>query len=436
METRAHFALIGAFTLMVVAAACGFVFWVSGGGQTTALKSYRIVFNSSVTGLSRGSTVLFNGLRVGQVTALGLGENPSQVYAQIEVDARTPVKDDTKARLDYQGFTGVASVSLLGGGGDSPTLVGAGGKPATLYAENSDYQNVLENVQSLSAKAGDVLDKADRLLGDNSGAINETIRNAQTFSRALAANSDGIKDFMSSIADLGKTIKPLAGQLTTLTANLNTLVKSVDPAQVKDIVGNADAFSQTLAKNTQNIDALLSNAAATAKQLNDTTQKLDGLIASANGVVQAIDPKKLSNTVNDVSAFADTLAQNRQATAQIIQNTQQLTAKLNASADKIDGVLTAAQSLLGQPGTKGAFEQVSEAAQAIKRMADNLDARTKEISDGLTKFTGPGLRNYEALATDGRRTLEQINQTVRSLQRNPQQVIFGARPAVPEYGGH
>ena len=435
METRAHFALIGAFTLAVVAAAFGFVFWFSGGDKATTLKSYRVVFTSSVSGLNRGSTVLFNGLRVGEVTQLNFGSDPSQVYAQIDIDRRTPVKTDTRARLDYQGFTGVASVSLLGGDAKSPPLAAQNGSMPTLYAERSEYQNILENLQNLSAKADDVLDKADHLLGDNTAAINQTIQNAQMFTHALAANSDGLKDFISGMADLGKTIKPLAGQLTTLSGDLDSLVKSVDPAKIRDLVANADAFSATLAKNNANVDTLLSSAADTAKQLDQSTQKLGQLIASANGITQAIDPKKLSATVNDVAQFADTLNKNKDATAQVIKNAQELTAKLDASADKIDGVLSSAQSFLGQPGSKGMFDQVSDAAQSIKRLADNLDKRTKEISDGINKFTGPGLRNYEALANDGRKTLQEINQTVRSLKRDPQQVIFGSKPSVPEYGG-
>lgn len=312
METRAHFALIGAFTLAIVTAAFGFVYWFSGGVNSTALKSYRIVFNSSVSGLTRGSIVTFNGLRVGEVSNLALGDDPSQVYASISVDARIPVKTDTRARLDYQGFTGVASVALLGGGGTSSELKGTGGAPPTLVAERSDYQNILDSVRDLSAKAGDLLDKADRLVSENAAAIDETVKNAQQLSSGL-----------------------------------------------------------------------------------------DTLVTNANAVLASVDTKKLSATVDGVSAFAQTLAQNREATTQIFKNTEELTAKLNASAERVNGVLASTQAVLSQLG----------------------------------KFSGPGLRNYDSLATDGRRTLRDLDSTMSSLKRDPQQVIFGAKPTVPEYGG-
>ncbi|HVB90176.1 MAG TPA: MlaD family protein [Beijerinckiaceae bacterium] len=435
METRAHFALIGAFTVAVVAAAFSFVLWFSGGAKPSGQKTYRLVFTSSVAGLGQGSTVLFDGLRVGEVTSLKLGDDPNQVYARIKVDQRTPIKTDTRARLDYQGLTGVASVALLGGGASSPPLIGKNGKPPTLYAERSDYQNIVENLQSLSGKADSVLDKANRLLGDNAGAINETVRNLQVFTKALAANASGLKDFMGGMADLGRTIKPLAGRLQVLSDDVDSLVKAVDPKKVKDIVGNTDAFTADLAKNKDNIDSLLASAAKTAGELDTSTKKLDAVLANAKAITQAVDPKKLSATVDDVAAFADTLKKNRATTDQIMKNAEQLTAKLNKSADKIDAVLASAQGFLGSPGSKGMFQQVAAAAKSIQVLANNLDRRTKKMSEGINKFTGPGLRNYEALATDGRRTLAEINRAVRSLKRNPQQVIFGAKPSVPEYGG-
>ena len=51
METKANYALIGAFTLAVLACAFGFVFWFSGGDKPANRKVFRVVFSSSVSGL-------------------------------------------------------------------------------------------------------------------------------------------------------------------------------------------------------------------------------------------------------------------------------------------------------------------------------------------------------------------------------------------------
>ena len=105
------------------------------------------------------------------------------------------------------------------------------------------------------------------------------------------------------------------------------------------------------------------------------------------------------------------------------------------SADKVDGVLSSAQSFLGSPSTKGAVDHISEAALSVKKLADDVDTRIKDISTGLSRFTNTGLREYEALAVEARRVVQDIDGVVRSLGRNPSQVLFGSRPALPEYRG-
>jgi phospholipid/cholesterol/gamma-HCH transport system substrate-binding protein len=50
-------------------------------------------------------------------------------------------------------------------------------------------------------------------------------------------------------------------------------------------------------------------------------------------------------------------------------------------------------------------------------------------------LSGTGRREVEALSTDGQRTLNTLNRTVKSLERDPSQVIFGGKPSLPEYNG-
>lgn len=435
METRANYALIGAFALAVVAAAFMFVFWFSGTSKQSGRDSYRIVFSSSVSGLTRGSQVLFNGLKVGEVTNIDFAPDPAEVYAIIDVDRRTPVKTDTRARLEYQGLTGVGSIALTGGSADAPRLKADGKDMAQIRAERSDFQNLVETVQNLSSKVDGLLNKADALLSANTDAITKTVQNVQVFTQALAEDSGGIKDFMSGMADLGRTIQPLATRLDGLAGNVDKLVTAVDPDKVRSIVANVNDFSSSLAKNTENINTLLADASKVARDLGQQTSKLDGIMTSASEIAKAVDPKKVANSVDSLDRFASVLDKNRGNADQIMQNATQLTAKLNASADKIDGVLASVQGFLGGPGSEGMFSDVGEAAKAIRKLADNLDLRTKEITAGINRFTGPGLKQYETLAVDGRKTLDEINRTVRSLGKNPQQLIFGSKPSVPEYSG-
>ena len=58
-------------------------------------------------------------------------------------------------------------------------------------------------------------------------------------------------------------------------------------------------------------------------------------------------------------------------------------------------------------------------AEAIRKLAENLDKRTDEISVGLIRFSNSGLKEYEAFAVDGRSTLRRAQQGDQEYQPSP-----------------
>lgn len=440
METRANHAMIGLFTLAVISTAFMFVYWFSGGRSQSQIKSYQIVFSSSVSGLSRGAQVTFNGLRVGEVTKIELVPNdPGKVAAQIDIDSRTPVKSDTKVRLEFQGLTGVASVALAGGSANGQEIAAPRGQLPILTADSSDFQNVLEAVQRIAGKADSTLSKIDQLITENSGPISNSVRNVENFTKALNENSDGIKSFMASISSLGKTIEPVAANIQELTKNINDRVKAIDADQLKSLFENASKLAGQLDKlvneNSASVTATLKNVESFSQALAENKDGVKQFISSVANLGKTLEPviANIEKLTNDVSTRVTAVDPERIKT--IMANTDSLASTLRGSADKLDKVLTGIDNLLGSGDTKSVIAEISDAAKAFRILSQNLDKRTRELTASIKQFTGPGLRQYEALATDGRRTLEQINRTVRSIERNPQQFIFGSKPAIPEYSG-
>lgn len=116
MEIRAPYVVVGAFVLSAIVAVFGFVYWLNNVGGIGKRESYQLVFTDPVPGLLVGAGVLFNGIRVGEVTALELvPERPREVRATIAVAERTPVHSDTRVGVDFQGLTGVPVIALEGG---------------------------------------------------------------------------------------------------------------------------------------------------------------------------------------------------------------------------------------------------------------------------------------------------------------------------------
>ena len=436
METRANFVLIGAFTLAVIAGIFALAFWFTKAGDATARRSYEVHFNGSVSGLSRGGLVLFNGLHVGEVSEVDfVADDPSRVVATIQVQSRVPIKVDTKARLELQGLTGAAALALTGGSPSAAPLTGQNGKLPTIVAEPSQIQNLLENVQNIAAKADAAVERIDNFLNQNSGAIQDTVQNVDKFSKALADNSDGLGTAMAGIADLGKKIGPLASRLQVLSDDADKLLGAVDADKVRHAVDNVSSFTDGLADSRDQVKSLLADTASAAHKLNDLSSRIDGALADIDGVVKAVDTHKIASLMDGAGALGETLKENRGNIDRMVKDAAELVAKLNDSADKIDGVMKTVQAFLGSPDVKGPLGSIGDAAKSVKTFADDLDLRAKEISVGLQKFTNSGLREYEALAIDGRRTVNDLDRLLRSLTKDPSQVIFGAKPSLPETNG-
>jgi len=92
MESKAHYALIGTFVLLFLIAFVSFLAWFSNAQFDQQFDEYEVVFNGPVRGLSQGSEVRFNGLKVGDITGLRLdSQDSNSVIADIQVNRDTPI---------------------------------------------------------------------------------------------------------------------------------------------------------------------------------------------------------------------------------------------------------------------------------------------------------------------------------------------------------
>ena len=198
METRAPYVIVGAFVLAAVVAVFGFVYWLNNAGGIGKRDTYHVVFNGPVPGLLVGAAVLFNGIRVGEVTALELvADRPRDVHATIAVAEHTPVRSDTKVGLEFQGLTGVPVVSLEGGeDATAPAVQGA------LLAEKGAGQ-------SMTQAARDALRKVDAVLSENAAPLHDAISNLSTFTEGLARNTPKLDGIVAGLERMtGASVPP------------------------------------------------------------------------------------------------------------------------------------------------------------------------------------------------------------------------------------
>ena len=112
METRANYALIGAFVMMAAAAVIGFALWLGSSQFNRDYSIYDVVFPGPVT-LEEGASVRYIGIKVGEVETVRIDRrDASMVRARLRVDRSTPVKTDSTAIIDFAGITGVTFVQI------------------------------------------------------------------------------------------------------------------------------------------------------------------------------------------------------------------------------------------------------------------------------------------------------------------------------------
>ncbi|MGD9476574.1 MlaD family protein [Shinella sp. G-2] len=452
METKANYALVGFFTVLVMAAAFVFVYWMSQYGRGGEMAQLAIRIPGSANGLSVGSPVRFNGIPVGSVRSLAIDKkDPKFSVAMTEVSTSAPVKQNTQAVLEVQGLTGAAYIELGGGNPADPNILREAFDNetiATLTAEQSSVTNILSTADKILKRADTAITDIQGFVADARGPLTNTIRNAEQFSGSLARNGENIDEFLQSVGALSTTFKNLSGRLDSTLASVDSLIKAVDPKKVEDFVGNVDKVSKDIADASGNVKETLEGFRKTAETFDNFGKRATASLDKVDGLIAAVDPQKISGAVDNISVasadarkaiasvtgVADRIGSRGEDIDQIITDVQQMANKLNAASTRVDGVLAKLDGFLGEGDSESLFAEAKATLQSIKQAADTLNGRIGPIADGLQRFSGSGLRDVEALVLDTRRTIQNLDSAISGFERNPQRLLFGGE-TVKQYDG-
>src|SRR5712691_4014632 len=193
MRARASNLMIGTLTLALIAGSLGALL---GYQKIAGIKKtpFRVVFEGSASGLRKGGSVNFAGIRVGEVVSLKL-DHPRRVVALTMIDGNTPVRSDTQVGLEFQGLTGIAAISFTGGSDEAPPpKKGADGIPE-LTADPEGTLGMQEKIRV-------ALRNVDKIIADNEVAVKDTLRNFESFTASLSGSGERITSIIST-ADSG-----------------------------------------------------------------------------------------------------------------------------------------------------------------------------------------------------------------------------------------
>ena len=254
MEPRAHHVLIGSFTILAVAAALLFALWLGKGPGAAQQRYYTVVFNEAVRGLSVGSEVQYNGIKIGEVAALELDpRDPRRVLARVRVDGHVPIKKDIKARLALTGITGTSVIEFTGGSPDSPDLVATDGDPV-IVASPSPFAKLLEQSGHNLAGITEVIQQAKTILSPaNVQNLTKTVAHLERASGAIASQDDNIKELIQQLTAATSQANAILRQASGMMNDAQALVDN----EGTNAFGSADRAMASLEKSANSIDQLL-----------------------------------------------------------------------------------------------------------------------------------------------------------------------------------
>lgn len=201
MEFRARYTLIGLFSLSVIIAAFAFIYWLETVGGFERRAFYKVRFDHPVSGLTRGSRVLFNGIHIGEVSDLNIDfDQPEKLFATLSVNKDIPIREDTYIGIDYQSLTGGAAIVLSGRGTTAKVLQTSGSDIPLLIADPSIGLNW---TQSASLALG----KINAVLDENAEPLNGSIKNIKAFTEILSNNSDRIENILKGLENFAGGVK-------------------------------------------------------------------------------------------------------------------------------------------------------------------------------------------------------------------------------------
>ena len=254
METRAHHLLIGLFTVVAIAAALAFALWI-GASSEGRQEIYDVLFDETVSGLSKGSAVEFKGIRVGVVEDLRI--NPADarlIRARIRVDANAPIYADTRARLNTATITGLSTIRLSDGSG--PPLHPKSGEIPVIQTEASSLSKLLDSGEDVIININSLLVHAQALLSErNITSISRSLENLEQATGALAAEREDMRRTLNQLASASTQANAVLTEATQLMRSANRLLDG----QGQSALDSAQRSMAALERTMQSLDKLLAD---------------------------------------------------------------------------------------------------------------------------------------------------------------------------------
>ena len=422
------------------------------------LLNMAILFDRSVNGLSVGSEVRFQGVRVGEVTGLSafvedtstgqlvrlranIGIEPGRLglgeEARVE-DALSFLEDQVSKGLRARMVTG----NILSGSLNIELITVTDAPSAAVQYSESNYPilpSTASEITDVAATAEGLLNGINRLpVEDLMTATIDTLNSIERLANddslrdapvSLAALLDEARDLIadedlraipSDLRDTVADAKALIGDdIQGVTADLRSVTTSIDA-----LLGQAtDAdLVATLSTALQSASAAADNIEVATRDLPQISAQVQDLIAKAD----ALELQALVNQSNALLASVDTLISS--------EDTANLPRSLSAALDELRLVISEIREGGAIENVNAALASANQAARAIETSVAGFPALSSRASrlvtttEDVISAYGDRSRFSQDMAStlrDIQAAADAVTSLARAIQRNPSSLLTG-----------
>lgn len=422
------------------------------------LLNMAVLFDRSVSGLSVGSEVQFQGVRVGEVTSLSAFVEETSAGQLVRLRANIGIEPD---RLGLGEGTTVAQAlsfiedqvaqglrarmitgNILSGSLSIELLIVQDAPAAAVQYSDSTYPILpatTSQITDVAATAEGVLDRISRLPVEE--LMTSTIDTLNSIERL--ANDDSLREAPVSLAalldetraliadedlraipsDLRETVagaqRLIDKDISTVATDLSKVVESLDALLQQ--ADNAELIA-TLGRTLTRAETTIHNIETATNQLPAMTEQLNALIAKAN----ALELQALVDEATGLIRSADALISS--------DATADLPASLAASLDELRAVLAEIREGGAVENVNAALASASAAARAIETSVEGLPALSERASRLVTQ-TEDVISSYSTRSRFGQdmsttlrdiqTAADAVTSLARTIQRNPSSLLRG-----------
>ncbi|OQY17842.1 MAG: hypothetical protein B6I36_08325 [Desulfobacteraceae bacterium 4572_35.1] len=268
MESKINYTLVGLFVVLLTAGLIIFAYWLGKNGGNQNFDRYYVYMSESVAGLSTDASVKYRGVNVGTVKDIDINpHNSEQVELLLLINRGTPIKEDTKAKLQSFGITGLTFIELVGSSKNAPLIKHNGDQIPIIPATPSTYAQIDESLRELAIKSAIALDKFDRLLSDeNLDNMSKALAESQLLVQEIRGKLPGIMKAVAGAVIMEEQVCAASNRVEEASSS----VKKMSDMLTKNYASTGDNISRDLHHSLKSFNQLTYELELLSSELRNT----------------------------------------------------------------------------------------------------------------------------------------------------------------------